>query len=108
MMNLLRELCDLFVGDDPKSLEAILSRNKSCRRNIMQFLATNGKFFSLQSTLEMFDIMRRKGIHLEHILPSSMITLVQQLDSAPDTRSSEYFFFMADMTGQLLTDVLKS
>ena len=108
MMNLLRELCDLFVGDDPKSLEVILNRNKSSRRNIMQFLATNGKFFSLQSTLEMFDIMRRKGIHLEHILPSSMITLVQQLDSAPDTRSSEYFFFMADMTRQLLTDVLKS
>ena len=108
VVNLIRELCEIFVGNDPKSFEETLKRSKESRRNILIFLVNNGKFFSLQSVLEIWDILRRKRIHLVRILPLSMKSSIQQLDSAPDLKSSNYFSFMADITRKLITDVLKT
>ena len=107
IMNLLRELCEELIGNDVKSFEETLRRNKSSRRNMIRFLTYSGNFFSIHSVLESWHIMHCKGIDIKRILPPSMEVIVQMFNSAPEMASSDYFLFMADITRKLITDVLK-
>ena len=107
IMNLLRELCEELIGNDRKSFEETLRRNKSSRRNMIRFLTYSGNFFSIHSVLESWHIMHCKGIDLKRILPPSMEVIVQMFNSAPEMASSDYFLFMAGLTRKLITDVLR-
>jgi hypothetical protein len=61
---MLCELCEIIIGNNSKGFQETLKRNKVSRRNLLRFMAKTGKFFSLQSVLESFNMMQRKGISL--------------------------------------------
>ena len=104
---MLRELCEDFIGEEIQLFQETLKRKRSARRNLLKFMTSTGKVFSLQSLLESLNIMQKKGIDLKCLFPSYLYYIFDMFANAPEVTSTEYFFYMAKITRTLMTGVLK-
>jgi hypothetical protein len=106
LITLSRELCDFLIGNDAQTFADTLKKHREARRNMMNFMNQTGHYFSLQALVESWDIMHDKGIDILSLFPPLMSSVTQKFVSRPNIGSSDYFYYAADITRELIRNVL--
>ena len=105
IMTMLRELCEMFIGEDFILFEETMQRNRLARRNSIKFIKKSGNFFAIQSVLESWNIMFNKGIDLRSLLPPYLSYIAEMFSSAPEISSAGYFLFIAEVTREVIANI---
>lgn len=107
LVTLSRELCVLLIGDDPEVFGRTLKTHRQARRNMIQFMKKTGHYFSLQALIESWNIMYQKGIDIESLLPPFLTSAVRMFHLSPELGSSDYFYFMAEITRNVSKNIVR-
>ena len=107
IISMLRELSEVLIGNNIKLFEETIKSNKLARRNMIKFLSNTGNFFSLQALVETWNIMDSKGVNCKYLLPPYLHYITDKFSSNQDITSSNYFFFTAEVTRDIITNVLR-
>ena len=106
LVSLSRELCDFLIGNQAQTFADTLKKHREARRNIIKFMNQTGHYFSLQALVESWDIMHTKGIDILPLFPPLMSFVTQKFVSRPNIASSDYFYYAADITREVIRNVL--
>ena len=106
LISLSRELCDFLIGNDAQTFADTLKKHREARRNMINFMNQTGHYFSLQALVEIWDIMYDKGIDILSLFPPLLSSVTQKFVSRPNFGSSDYFYYAADITREVIRNVL--